>query len=75
MRQTLHHGDKLFVSTLGYAPTKGDVVILRTDAFGDEALVTQLMPSWSSSKAWARVILFSLAFLFFVIEEAHIFTF
>ena len=39
----------------------------RVRRFGEEALVTQLMPSWSSSKAWARVILFSLAFLFFVI--------
>ena len=38
----------------------------RVRRFGDEALVRQLMPSWSSSKAWARVILFSLAFLFFV---------
>ena len=43
MRETLHHGDKLFVSSLGYTPTKVDVVILRTDAFGDEALVKRVI--------------------------------
>ena len=35
--------------------------------FGDEELVRELMPSWSSAKGWVRVILLDLAFLFFVI--------
>lgn len=35
--------------------------------FGDEALVGELMPSWSSAKGWIRVILLDLAFMFFVI--------
>lgn len=39
----------------------------RLRKFGDEALVNQLMPSWSRSKSWVRTTLFSLAFLFFVI--------
>ncbi len=43
MRETLHHHDKIFVSGLFYTPTKGDVVILRTDSFGDEALVKRVI--------------------------------
>lgn len=39
----------------------------RIRKFGDEALVSQLMPSWSKSKAWVRLSLFSIGFLFFVI--------
>lgn len=39
--------------------------------FGDEALVKDLMPSWSGAKGWVRVILFSLAFFFFVIGLAR----
>lgn len=35
--------------------------------FGDEALVNELMPSYSGTKGWIRVMLFSLAFLFFAI--------
>ena len=35
--------------------------------FGDETLVKQLMPSYTVSKAWVRLVLFSLAFFFFVI--------
>ena len=35
--------------------------------FGDESLVDGLMPSWSKSKVWVRSVLYSLAFLFFVI--------
>lgn len=35
--------------------------------FGDPALVRQLMPSWSSAKGWWHVVLFCLAFFFFVI--------
>ena len=39
----------------------------RVRKFGDEALVKALMPSWSGSKGWIRMVLFSLAFAFFVI--------
>ena len=39
----------------------------RLRRIGDERLVRQLMPSWSGAKGWVRVILFSLAFMFFVI--------
>lgn len=39
----------------------------RIKKFGNESLVRQLMPSWSGSKGWGRIILFSLAFFFFVI--------
>jgi len=39
----------------------------RIRKFGDETLVRQLMPSWSGSKGWVKIILFSLAFFFFVI--------
>lgn len=39
----------------------------RIRRFGDEALVKQLMPSWSGAKGWVRVILLSLAFFCFVI--------
>ena len=39
----------------------------RIRRFGDEALVREIMPSRSGSKGWVRVILFSIAFFFFVI--------
>jgi len=39
----------------------------RIKAFGDEQLVRALMPSWSGPKGWIRIILFTLAFLCFVI--------
>ena len=39
----------------------------RLRAFGDEALVKELMPSWSSSKGWWRMVLYSLALACFVI--------
>ncbi|MBO7544145.1 MAG: VWA domain-containing protein [Bacteroidales bacterium] len=39
--------------------------------FGDEALVRELMPSWSRSKGWVRVSLLALAFFFFVIGLAR----
>lgn len=35
--------------------------------FGEPQLVRQLMPSWSSAKGWWRMVLFCLAFFFFVI--------
>ena len=39
----------------------------RIRKFGDESLVTRLMPSWSKSKVWVRLSLFSIGFFFFVI--------
>ena len=43
----------------------------RLRRFGDEDLVRELMPSWSASKGWVRVVLFSLAFLFFIVGLAR----
>ncbi len=43
----------------------------RIRKFGDERLVGELMPSWSGAKGWVRVVLFSLAFLFFVLGLAR----
>ena len=39
----------------------------RLEKFGDRGLVSELMPSVSSSKGWVRVTLFALAFFFFII--------
>lgn len=39
----------------------------RLRRFGDEALVNELMSSWSRGKLWVRTVLLSLAFFFFVI--------
>lgn len=39
----------------------------RIRKFGDETLVRQLMPSYSRSRAWVRLTLFSIGFFFFVI--------
>ena len=39
----------------------------RIRKFGDENLVRQLMPSYSRSKVWVRLVLFSIGFFFFVI--------
>ena len=43
--------------------------LARIRRFGDEQLVRELMPSWSGAKGWVRIILFSLAFAFFVMSE------
>ena len=43
----------------------------RVRKFGDEDLVKALMPSWSGSKGWVRMVLFSLAFRFFVLGLAR----
>ena len=43
----------------------------RIRRFGDEALVKQLMPSWSGAKGWVRVVLFCLGFAFFVLGLAR----
>ena len=44
---------------------------LRIRRFGDEALVRELMPSASGAKGWVRVVLFALAFGFFVVGLAR----
>jgi len=43
----------------------------RIRKFGDEQLVKELMPSWSGAKGWVRVILFTLAFFFFIVGLAR----
>jgi len=43
----------------------------RIRKFGDEELVDALMPSWSGAKGWIRIVLFTLAFLCFVIGIAR----
>ena len=43
----------------------------RIRSFGDEELVKDLMPSYSGSKGWVRVILFALGFAFFAIGLAR----
>ena len=43
----------------------------RIRKFGDEILVKELMPSWSGTKGWVRIILFALAFAFFAIGMAR----
>ncbi|MBR4822456.1 MAG: VWA domain-containing protein [Bacteroidales bacterium] len=43
----------------------------RMRKLGEEDLVRQLMPSWSGAKGWVRVVLFDLAFMFFVIGLAR----
>ncbi|MBQ7709200.1 MAG: VWA domain-containing protein [Bacteroidales bacterium] len=43
----------------------------RVKALGDPALVEALMPSWSRSKGWVKVVLFSLAFASFAIGLAR----
>ena len=39
----------------------------RIRKFGDEALVSRLMPSYSKGKVWVRLVLFSIGFFFFAI--------
>lgn len=39
----------------------------RMERFGDVELVSKLMPSYSKSKAWVRLVMFSIGFFFFVI--------
>ena len=43
----------------------------RIRRIGNETLVKQLMPSWSGSKGWVRLVLFDLAFAFFIIGLAR----
>ncbi|MCQ2452424.1 MAG: signal peptidase I [Oscillospiraceae bacterium] len=35
MYETLHHSDKLFTSNLFYTPKQGDIIILRTEVYGE----------------------------------------
>ena len=44
---------------------------LRLRRFGQEDLVRSLMPSYSPAKGWVRLVLFDLAFLFFVLGLAR----
>lgn len=39
----------------------------RMRAVGDESLVRELMPSWSGARGWVKTVLFTLAFLCFVV--------
>lgn len=43
----------------------------RVERLGDDALVKELMPSWSKSKGWVRIVLFCLAFFCFVLGLAR----
>ena len=43
----------------------------RIRAMGDEALVRDLMPSWSGAKGWVRTVLFCLAFACFTVGLAR----
>lgn len=43
----------------------------RIRKLGDEALVSDLMPSWSGPKGWVRIVLFCLGFTCFVIGLAR----
>ncbi|NLZ18815.1 MAG: VWA domain-containing protein [Bacteroidales bacterium] len=43
----------------------------RMRRFGDESLVSALMPSWSSAKGWWRIVLFCLGFFCFIVGLAR----
>jgi len=53
-----------------YAVVKG-LRRTRIRRFGDEAMVRELMPHYSSAKGWVRIVLFTLAFMFFVVGLAR----
>lgn len=53
-----------------YAVVKG-LRRARIRRFGDEAMVRELMPHYSSAKGWVRIVLFTLAFMFFVVGLAR----
>jgi len=55
---------------IGYAVLRR-LRLRRIRAFGDEKLVQDLMPEWSGSKGWVRIVIFCLAFFFFVIGLAR----
>lgn len=54
------------VFLIGYGITR-KLRSRRISSFGDAGLVNELMPSYSGAKGWLRMILFCLAFFFFVI--------
>jgi signal peptidase I len=43
MLQTLHNEDRVIMWSLFYAPTNGDVVIIKTDSYGDKPLVKRVI--------------------------------
>jgi len=43
----------------------------RLTVFGDPSMVSDLMPSYSKAKSWLRIVLFCIAFFFFVIGLAR----
>jgi len=55
---------------LGYGVVRR-LRLARVRRLGDRALVEALMPSYSGAKGWVRMVLFSLAFFFFVIGLAR----
>ncbi len=70
----IYFGNPIFLYLLLLVPLMPVVYALvrsgrkrRMRRFGDEALVASLMPSWSSSKGWWRVVLFALGFACFAI--------
>jgi signal peptidase I len=43
MLQTLKHEDKIIMSNLFYEPAYGDIVVIKTDAYGDTPLVKRII--------------------------------
>ena len=43
MEPTLQNGDKLIVSNLFYTPQYGDIVVLRKESFGEQAIVKRVI--------------------------------
>lgn len=43
MVPTLHHNDKFVMSNLFYTPKAGDIVVIKTDAFGDTPIVKRII--------------------------------
>jgi signal peptidase I len=43
MLPTLHHNDKFIMSNLFYTPKYGDIVVIKTDTFGDTPIVKRVI--------------------------------
>ena len=43
MIPTLHHGDQVVISNLFFTPKYGDIVVLKTESFGDSPLVKRVI--------------------------------
>lgn len=43
MESTLFEGDRLIITRLFYTPRQGDIVVLRTSAFKDEAIIKRII--------------------------------